>query len=151
MLGAVLNAKRGLSNVVFLTFLGGGAFGNEDNSIHAAIRYALKLVANIGLDVRFVSVGRSCRSFWGWRQSASAFVCCRGGGASMRDGPDEVLLALVLVFAPLSLLALGGGTAVIADIAQQSIGCITGPASASFPISSRCRGRRLAQDRCWPR
>ena len=39
----------------------------------------------------------------------------------MRDGPGEVLLALVLVFAPLSLLALGGGTAVIADIAQQSI------------------------------
>jgi chromate transporter len=39
----------------------------------------------------------------------------------MRGDPGEVLLALVLVFAPLSLLALGGGTAVIADIAQQSI------------------------------
>ena len=39
----------------------------------------------------------------------------------MREGLGEVLLALVLVFAPLSLLALGGGAAVIADIAQQSI------------------------------
>jgi chromate transporter len=39
----------------------------------------------------------------------------------MRDGLGEVLLALVLVFAPLSLLVLGGGTAVIGDIAQQSI------------------------------
>ena len=39
----------------------------------------------------------------------------------MREGTGEALLGLVLVFAPLSLLALGGGTAVIADIAQQSI------------------------------
>jgi hypothetical protein len=30
MWAAILNAQRGASNVVFLTFLGGGAFGNED-------------------------------------------------------------------------------------------------------------------------
>jgi chromate transporter len=42
----------------------------------------------------------------------------------MRDAPDalsEPLLALALVFAPLSLLAFGGGNAVLADIAQQAI------------------------------
>ena len=39
----------------------------------------------------------------------------------MREGSGDTLLALALVFAPLSLLAFGGGNAVIADIAQQSI------------------------------
>ena len=36
MLAAVLNKQRGASNVVLLTFLGGGAFGNEDDWIHRA-------------------------------------------------------------------------------------------------------------------
>ena len=36
-------------------------------------------------------------------------------------GYDDTLLALALVFAPLSLLSFGGGNAVLADIAQQSI------------------------------
>lgn len=54
MWAAVLNAQRGVSNVVFLTFLGGGAFGNEDRWIHASIRRALKSVAAYGLDVRLV-------------------------------------------------------------------------------------------------
>ena len=40
----------------------------------------------------------------------------------MRDGIGESLVALALVFAPLSLLSFGGGNSVIADIAQQSIG-----------------------------
>jgi chromate transporter len=39
----------------------------------------------------------------------------------MRDGSGGTLLALALVFAPLSLLSFGGGNAVLADIAQQSI------------------------------
>jgi chromate transporter len=39
----------------------------------------------------------------------------------MRDASSGSLLALALVFAPLSLLSFGGGNAVIADIAQQSI------------------------------
>ena len=38
MLAAVLNAQRGASNVVLLTQLGGGAFGNHDDWIHAAMR-----------------------------------------------------------------------------------------------------------------
>ena len=39
----------------------------------------------------------------------------------MRDGTGDTLLALVAVFAPLSLLSFGGSNAVIADIAHQSI------------------------------
>ncbi|MDF1585901.1 hypothetical protein [Marinimicrococcus flavescens] len=52
---AVLNAQRGSSPVVYLTLLGGGAFGNPDGWIHAAIRRALRLLGNTGLDVRLVS------------------------------------------------------------------------------------------------
>jgi hypothetical protein len=57
MLAAVLNAERGASNVVFLTRLGGGAFGNDDDWIHSAIRNALQMVRGTGLDVRLVSYG----------------------------------------------------------------------------------------------
>jgi chromate transporter len=39
----------------------------------------------------------------------------------MRDGPGHLLLALALVFAPLSLVSFGGGNTVLADIARQSI------------------------------
>jgi hypothetical protein len=55
MWAAVLNALRGASNIVYLTFLGGGAFGNEDDWICAAIRRALRLVSQFDLDVRLVS------------------------------------------------------------------------------------------------
>ena len=54
---AVLNAQRGTSNVVFLTLLGGGAFGNRSSWIHAAITRALQLVKTFDLDVRLVSYG----------------------------------------------------------------------------------------------
>lgn len=54
MWAAVLNARRGKSNIVLLTFLGGGAFGNEDRWIHTAIRRALKLMSGFSLDVRLV-------------------------------------------------------------------------------------------------
>lgn len=39
----------------------------------------------------------------------------------MREGSGDTLLALTLVFAPLSLLSFGGGNAVLADIAHQAI------------------------------
>ena len=39
----------------------------------------------------------------------------------MQDGPGGSLLALTIVFAPLSLLSFGGGNAVLAEIAQQAI------------------------------
>ena len=57
----VLNARRGRSNVVFLTLLGGGAFGNPGAWIDAAIRRALTVVAGYDLDVRLVSYGPPSR------------------------------------------------------------------------------------------
>ena len=55
MLEAVLNAQRGASNIVLLTMLGGGAFGNSDEWIHAAVRRAVRKVQAFDLDVRLVS------------------------------------------------------------------------------------------------
>lgn len=52
---AVQNAQRGTSNVVFLTLLGGGAFGNNERWIYSAIRRSLKLVIAYDLNVRLVS------------------------------------------------------------------------------------------------
>jgi len=52
---AIVNAHESGSNVLFLTQLGGGAFGNESRWIHTAIRRALKKVAGVGMDVRIVS------------------------------------------------------------------------------------------------
>ena len=57
MWATVLNAKRGKSNIVFLTLLGGGAFGNHERWIHAAIRRALRLTISFDLDVRLVTHG----------------------------------------------------------------------------------------------
>lgn len=54
---AVLNAARGASPLVFLTRLGGGAFGNDENWIHSAMRRALRKVEGVALDVRLVSYG----------------------------------------------------------------------------------------------
>src|SRR5205085_10624899 len=54
-------------------------------------------------------------------RSASGWRGCRGGAVTMRGSTGDVLIALAVVFAPLSLLAFGGGNAVLADIAQQAI------------------------------
>src|SRR6266571_8211996 len=62
MWAAVQNAQRGVSNVVFLSSLGGGAFGNHESWIHAAIQRALHLVSNIALDVRLVSYRTAAES-----------------------------------------------------------------------------------------
>jgi hypothetical protein len=62
MLAAVQNAQRGASNVVLLTQLGGGAFGNHDDWIHAAMRRALEMVSGFPLDVRLVSYGTPSRT-----------------------------------------------------------------------------------------
>lgn len=53
-----LNAARGGSHRVFLTRLGGGAFGNESEWIDGAIRRALEQALGWGLDVRLVSYAR---------------------------------------------------------------------------------------------
>ena len=62
MWAAVLNAQRGASNVVLLTCLGGGAFGNDDRWIHAAMRRALKMMLGSDLDVKLVSYGTPSRA-----------------------------------------------------------------------------------------
>lgn len=57
MWATLLNAQRGASNVVFLTLLGGGAFGNDRNWIQAAVRRALEMMRPFALEVRLVSYG----------------------------------------------------------------------------------------------
>lgn len=54
---AVANARAGVSDVVLLTRLGGGAFGNADAWIDTAMMRALDLVRDFDLDVRLVSYG----------------------------------------------------------------------------------------------
>ena len=61
MFAAVLNAQRDASNVVLLTRLGGGAFGNDDRWIDAAMRRALEMMLEFDLDVRLVSYGTPSR------------------------------------------------------------------------------------------
>lgn len=56
---AVVNAERTGNNAVFLTLLGGGAFGNDESWIVAAMRRALSLHRDSGLDVAIVSYGKS--------------------------------------------------------------------------------------------
>ena len=47
--------------MVYLTLVGGGVFGNDLNWIVAAIRRAVGLFSDSGLDVAIVSYGRSNR------------------------------------------------------------------------------------------
>jgi hypothetical protein len=61
MAAAVLNARRGVSNVVLLTELGGGAFGNDVNWIHAAMRRALEAMSDFDLNVKLVSYRSASR------------------------------------------------------------------------------------------
>ena len=62
MSAAVLNAQRGASKIVILTRLGGGAFGNDDRWIDAAMRRALEMMSGFALDVRLVSYGTPSRA-----------------------------------------------------------------------------------------
>lgn len=57
LLAGVLNSRQGGSNIVLLTLLGGGAFGNAPQWIHSAIMRALQTAQGHGLDVRLVSYG----------------------------------------------------------------------------------------------
>jgi hypothetical protein len=55
LLAAALNTGRGGSNVVLLTHLGGGAFGNQADWITQAIRRALRATSSFDIDVKIVS------------------------------------------------------------------------------------------------
>lgn len=59
---AILNRQRTGCSRLFLTLLGGGAFGNNPEWITAAVRRALQLYADYGLDIAIVSYGSSNRS-----------------------------------------------------------------------------------------
>lgn len=52
---AILNKAKYGSNILFLTMIGGGAFGNPREWIIDAIRRALRLHKDSGLDIRMVS------------------------------------------------------------------------------------------------
>lgn len=65
---AVLNAARGASSLVFLTRLGGGAFGNDEDWIHAAMRRAVP-----GRRVRARPAAGELRR----RARGVASACCR--------------------------------------------------------------------------
>ncbi len=58
---AVDNVQRGGSNIVLLTRLGGGAFGNDDGWIDAAIRRAVQVAMDVNLNVGIVSYGAPSR------------------------------------------------------------------------------------------
>ena len=57
MWAAAINAAERGSNIVLLTLLGGGAFGNDDSWIFQGLRRALEKAADFNLDVRIVSYG----------------------------------------------------------------------------------------------
>jgi hypothetical protein len=58
----VHNAQRDASNIVLLTSLGGGAFGNDESWIHDAMRRALEMMSEIDLNVRVESYGVPSRA-----------------------------------------------------------------------------------------
>ena len=56
---AILNAQANCNNRLFLTLLGGGAFGNETSWIMNSLARALKLYQNVNLEIFIVSFGSS--------------------------------------------------------------------------------------------
>lgn len=61
MWASVQNAQRSASNVVLLTSLGGGAFGNDERWIIAAMRRAFQILMDVDLQVRIVCYGAPSR------------------------------------------------------------------------------------------
>lgn len=55
----VLNMENNNSNKVFLTLVGGGAFGNEEHWILESLQKAIRKFKNVPLDIRIVSYGKS--------------------------------------------------------------------------------------------
>lgn len=55
----VLNMENNNSNKIFLTLVGGGAFGNEEYWILESLQKSIRKFKNVPLDIRIVSYGRS--------------------------------------------------------------------------------------------
>lgn len=58
LLAALENYQKTDNNLVFLTLVGGGAFGNESHWIMQSLKKVLDTFKNLPLDVRIVSYGR---------------------------------------------------------------------------------------------
>ena len=56
---ALRNKRKTANNRLFLTLVGGGAFGNEQEWLHATILKNIRKFIGCGLDVRFISYGAS--------------------------------------------------------------------------------------------
>lgn len=59
MCAGVLNAPQTDNLAVYLTLLGGGASGNEDNRIFVALQHAFAMFDDKLLDVVIISYGQS--------------------------------------------------------------------------------------------
>src|SRR5690606_23119965 len=55
----MLNMEQNDSNSVFLTLVGGGAFGNQQHWIMESMQKAFRKFKNVPLDIKIVSYGRS--------------------------------------------------------------------------------------------
>jgi hypothetical protein len=78
MWAAVQNANSGGSNIVLLTLLGGGAFGNDDGWILDAMRRALTIASGFDLDARIVSYGAPSPALTKLVQSLGHFASATG-------------------------------------------------------------------------
>ena len=58
-IACVLNSVQGGNNRLFLTLVGGGAFGNDNDSIINAIHRSLNIFRDVNINVAIVSHGRS--------------------------------------------------------------------------------------------
>ncbi len=59
LFAGLLNMENNSSNKVFLTLVGGGAFGNEEYWILESLQKAIRKFKNVPLDISIVSYGRS--------------------------------------------------------------------------------------------
>jgi len=55
----VLNMENNNSNKVFLTLVGGGAFGNKEDWILESLQKAIRKFKSVPLDIKIVSYGKS--------------------------------------------------------------------------------------------
>jgi len=61
LIAAMLNAKRGGSKIVLLTRLGGGAFENQHDWIHGAMRRALRVASGCDIEIHLISRGKPAK------------------------------------------------------------------------------------------
>jgi hypothetical protein len=66
---AVVNAQRGASRKVLLTLLGGGAFGNDEQWIRAAMQRAFRVVQGHGLEIVIVGYHQPSADLERWVQA----------------------------------------------------------------------------------